>query len=132
MKRLSIKTFFVLPVLTLAIAPAAWAASAVSQATSAQGVSTQQVAQMEPSSCTATGDPEGVNFYLSPLDSPLTRLPIDETVTVEMVSNNGEWVKVTDSYGTIGWIESPYLYCSDSTDMGSEELDLDDLDLTLE
>jgi hypothetical protein len=58
MKHLSIKTFFVLPVLTLAIAPAAWAASIVSPATSAQ--STQQVAQAQ-SICMATYDPEGVN-----------------------------------------------------------------------
>jgi SH3-like domain-containing protein len=50
------------------------------------------------------------------------------------LTNNGDWAKVTDSYGTIGWIETQYLSCSDmgSEASDSDELDLDDLDLTLE
>jgi Bacterial SH3 domain len=121
MKFLSIKALWILPILTLSVAPAAIATTmTASQAASAK--ETLQVAQMVQIYCTIAGNPGGigVNVYDAPSGGYITRLPNDETVAFNSGDRSGDWAEVTDSNGTTGWVETQHLSC-DTPDMSSEE-----------
>jgi hypothetical protein len=106
MKRFSLKTLGLLPILALSMTPASFATA-----------ETIQVAQMVQTYCTITagyGSLE-VTLYDSPNGEVIVGIDDGETVSFSTSDRSGDWSEVSTSDAVMGWVETQYLVCEDDS-----------------